>query len=245
MKKIVIALFLVLISTSILIFYHYGRTIWYPVAVNIKGKRTVAEVIDIYGEKTKNQLSPLFKKAGLKYPPEKLALVAFKDTQILEIWASDNQPSFTLIKSYPIKAASGVLGPKLTEGDRQVPEGIYHIDSFNPNSSFHLSMKLNYPNAFDLKYAKLEARNEPGSNIFIHGKAVSIGCLAMGDEGIEELFSLVNATKREHTTVLISPIDPSKNKLIVPPKAPSWTGKLYGEIMSKYRTINSAYYVSN
>ncbi|NJN46820.1 MAG: L,D-transpeptidase family protein [Candidatus Competibacteraceae bacterium] len=93
------------------------------------------------------------------------------------------------IKHYPVLAASGTLGPKLCEGDRQVPEGIYRIKSLNPNSAYHLSLELDYPNAFDLRQAERDGRNNPGSAICIHGKAVSVGCLAMGDTAIEELYS--------------------------------------------------------
>lgn len=203
------------------------------------GKKTVAEVINTYSEPTLNKLVPLFEKESITYPPKKLALMAFKDTNILELWASNEDSEYKLITSYPIKAASGELGPKLREGDRQVPEGIYKIIGFNPNSSYHLSMKLNYPNEFDLKHAEAEGRSEPGTNIFIHGRSVSIGCLAMGDPAIEQLFSLVYATGRENTTVLISPTDPSKNKLVVPSNAPAWTSNLYQNIEGHYQEINS------
>ena len=143
-----------------------------------------------------------------------------------------------MITSYPIKAASGELGPKLKEGDKQVPEGIYKIEGFNPNSAYHISMKLNYPNEFDTYQANQEGRAEPETNIFIHGKASAIGCLAMEDEAIEELFTLVHDAGRSKTTVLISPTNPSLNNLEIPSNAPKWTADLYRQIESKYRTIN-------
>ena len=92
---------------------------------------------------------------------------------------------------YPIQGASGDIGPKLIEGDRQVPEGLYEIIGFNPNSSYHISMQLNYPNDFDLKHASAEGRDHSGNNIFIHGKDESIGCLAMGDAAIDFLLVVV------------------------------------------------------
>ena len=195
-------------------------------------------------DQTRQDLAPLFTKAGISYPSSKLALLAFKDTDELELWASDGIAAYTLIKRYPIKAASGKLGPKLREGDRQVPEGLYKISAFNPNSSYHLSMKINYPNSFDLAHAKAEGRNEPGTNIFIHGKAVSIGCLAMGDDAIEQLFTLVSIVGRANTTVLISPTDPSKGELLVPSDAPKWTPELYEKIKAQYALINQAYVVA-
>ena len=99
-------------------------------------------------------------------------------------------------------------------------------------------MKINYPNAYDLKHANAEGREQPDTNIFIHGRAVSIGSLAMGDPAIEQLFSLVYATGKSNTTVLISPTDPSKSKLVVPQDAPAWTSDLYEKITNEYSTIN-------
>jgi len=71
------------------------------------------------------------------------------------------------VADYRITAASGTAGPKLREGDRQVPEGIYRIVGLNPNSRYHLSMKLDYPNAFDRHQAARDGRARPGSDIFI------------------------------------------------------------------------------
>lgn len=226
-----------LLSLCAFLFFQYGQALWQPMVLKVTGTYTVSEMVDKYGEKTKQQLEPFFRKAGIQYPPKKLALISFKDSKVLELWASDNESNYSFIKAYTIKAASGKLGPKLREGDHQVPEGMYKIIGLNPNSSYHLSMKLNYPNPFDLKHAKAESRHEPGTNIFIHGRAVSVGCLAMGDPAIEELFSLVHATGKENTTVLISPTDPSKSTLTVPENAPSWTPVLYEKITNKYRQI--------
>lgn len=214
--------------------YQYGRGLWFPLVLKAKGMRSVSDVIDLYSQEANERLLPAFKKAGVSYPPKHIALIAFKDTKVLQLWASDTRVSSTLILEYPVLAASGEPGPKLREGDRQVPEGLYQIEGLNPNSAFHLSMKLNYPNAFDLKKAKLEGRTEPGSNIFIHGKAVSVGCLAMGDKVIEELFSLVYATGKKNVEVLISPVDPSKNTLSAPDTAPEWTEVLYQDIATHY-----------
>jgi murein L,D-transpeptidase YafK len=237
-RKLVVYLLLLI---GILLAYQFGRSIWHPVALKMMDKKTIENVIEAYSETTNEALSPVFTAAGITYPPNKLALVAFKDTNTLEVWASNEESNYTFIKSYPIKAASGKLGPKLREGDKQVPEGIYQIISFNPNSAYHLSMKLDYPNSFDLNHAQAEGRNEPGTNIFIHGQDVSIGCLAMGDKAIEQLFSLVYTTGQENTTVLISPTDPSKNKLEIPNDAPAWTGTLYQNIKKQYSIINSKY----
>jgi murein L,D-transpeptidase YafK len=101
-----------------------------------------------------------------------------------------------------------VLGPKLREGDRQVPEGVYRIASLNPNSRFHLSMEVNYPNDFDRAMAAKDGRVNLGGQIFIHGGTASIGCLAMGDAVIERLFVLVARVGRENVRVVIAPGEP-------------------------------------
>lgn len=227
----------IIVFIVIALFYTYGRGIWYPILLKIKGKQTLSSVIEKYEETTWQNFSLFFEKAGIAYPPKQLALIAFKDEKILHVWAANGDDVYKPIRSYPILASSGVLGPKLREGDRQVPEGLYKIIGFNPNSSYHLSMKLNYPNAFDLKYAKKEGRNTPGTNIFIHGRAASVGCLAMGDLAIEELFTLIHAVGRENTEVLISPSDPKKGKLVVPKGSPEWTGELYEDIENEYKKI--------
>ncbi len=128
----------------------------------------------------------LFAAKKLAYPPRTLFLRAFKDERTLEIWAADDPAKpMQWIKSYRIAAMSGDLGPKRREGDRQAPEGFYRIDRFNPKSSYHLSLGLNYPNASD---RILSDRDRPGSDIFIHGAEVSIGCLAMTDPMIQEIY---------------------------------------------------------
>jgi len=226
---IYIALSLLVILAYIFI-YFYGRGIWHPVYTKLLGSKTTEQVIKRYGQSAEYRLIPYFKKAGVRYPPNKLALIALKNEKQLELWASNND-EWNYINTYPIKAASGTLGPKLKEGDRQVPEGIYKIIGLNPNSSYHLSMKLNYPNKFDLYHAEMEGRSEPGSNIFIHGKKFSIGCLAMGDDAIEELFVLIYKTGKENVKVIISPYDFRKVSLFhVPANSPEWTNILYLKI---------------
>ena len=129
-----------------------------------------------------------FADAGLSYPPKEVFLRAFKRERVLELWArgTGGERRFRLVHVYPVLAASGDAGPKRREGDGQVPEGFYVVDRFNPRSQFHLSLGLDYPNASDLRRAHDPAA--PGSDIFIHGDAVSIGCLAMGDAAIEEIY---------------------------------------------------------
>lgn len=114
----------------------------------------------------------------------------FKEENELEIWlrASDE---FKLFKTYDICNYSGALGPKLKEGDRQSPEGFYGVDkaAMNPNSTYHLSFNLGFPNLFD------QANQRTGSFLMVHGNCVSIGCYAMTDEGIEEIYLIVEAAQ--------------------------------------------------
>ncbi|GBC59806.1 hypothetical protein DENIS_0747 [Desulfonema ishimotonii] len=225
-NKMVIA---VIVFSGILTLYFYGRGLWHPVYTKVRGVKNVADVMAEYGPLAEPDLRKKFKEAGAVFPPEKAALLAVKDERIIELWAGSNG-KWTYISEYPILAASGVSGPKLREGDRQVPEGIYRITGLNPNSSYHLSMKLNYPNAFDLKNATLEGRTAPGSDIFIHGKSVSIGCLAIGDAAIEALFVLVGIIGVANTEVIIAPGDPRKSPLIAPEGSAQWVNELYHTI---------------
>lgn len=132
------------------------------------------------------RLEELFKKAGLAYPPRRIYLRVFKFEGECELWAANrSEGQLKKIKTYVICASSGNLGPKRREGDMQVPEGFYHISAFNPWSNFHLSLKIDYPNASD---RILSNRRHPGGDIFIHGSCVTIGCIPLRDDPIEEIY---------------------------------------------------------
>ncbi len=221
--------------------YAFGRSYWEPALRELQGRQSVDSVLQHYGDAASNRLVPYFKNASVSFPPKKVTLLALKQERKLEVWAQDDaagagEAPYVFIRDYDIRRASGVAGPKLREGDRQVPEGFYEIEGLNPNSSYHLSMKLNYPNSFDLRHARAEGRTEPGSNIFIHGKAQSVGCLAMGDEVIEELFVLTALAGRENVKVVIAPSDPRHRVIEADPVSmPAWTPELYREISREFR----------
>lgn len=205
----------------------WGRAIWVPAYRALAGDRTVAEVVAEYGERATHRLAAKFEAAGSVYPPSAVALVGLKAERRLELWASDGD-AWRHVADYEITAASGVTGPKLREGDRQVPEGLYRIVGLNPNSRYHLSMELDYPNAFDRHHAARDGRADPGSDIFIHGKAVSVGCLAVGDHAIEELFVLTASIGRSNVNVVIAPFDGRRAPLLpVPDGLPPWSPELY------------------
>jgi murein L,D-transpeptidase YafK len=139
-------------------------------------------------------------KATKEVPPELLSLFRqkkmpkhspilvriFKEEAELEVWKQDTSGRFQILKTYPICRWSGDLGPKLYEGDRQAPEGFYTVtpELMNPNSNYYLSINTGYPNSFD------KANNRDGSLLMIHGDCLSMGCFAMTDEQISEIYSL-------------------------------------------------------
>ena len=192
--------------------------------------RTVDDVVKLHGPSADKTLQAKFTKMGVKYPPKKIAFLAFKQERRFELWSEDGG-KWHFVHEYPILGASGMAGPKLREGDLQVPEGIYQITVLNPNSSYHLSMKLSYPNAFDLNKAQAEKRKHLGGDIFIHGKNVSIGCLALGDAAIEELFTFVARLGKENVEVIVAPNDFRVRKGLPQLRyEPTWLPELYDHL---------------
>lgn len=113
---------LLVVSTGVMLaMFFYGRSIWSPVYQKIVGKQTMEDVVTIYGDPARSRLIPFFKVAGVSYPPKKITLLAIKDMAKLELWA-ESPAEMKHIRTYPIKALSGTSGPKLNEGDKQVPE---------------------------------------------------------------------------------------------------------------------------
>jgi len=154
-----------------------------------------------------------FQQCGLSYPPQNIFIKIIKDEKILELYVKE-EGNYQLFKTYPFCAASGTLGPKRKEGDLQVPEGIYYIDRFNPASNFYLSLGINYPNKQD---KKLSDPIKPGGDIFIHGNCVSIGCVAITDDLIKEVYWLAVQAKsagQQKIPVHIFPFDLSNTNKI-------------------------------
>jgi hypothetical protein len=135
----------------------------------------------------------LFAEAHVAFPPAQMLLRAFKKERRLELWAASRAgASLAHVTTYEICMTSGELGPKRQEGDGQVPEGFYTLSDYNPASRFHLGMLVSYPNLSD---RILGDKRHPGSEIMIHGKCVSIGCLAMSDERDQEIFLAASALR--------------------------------------------------
>ena len=172
-------------------------------------------------EARKPHLKQLADDAG-----ERLVILVFKQERRLELLA----PGWRDTLAYPLTAFSGTLGPKLKEGDGQIPEGVYAVTFLNPNSLCYLALRLNYPNADDQRWATQDGRTNLGSDIMIHGKNETFGCVALGDDAIEDLFYLAHAIGIQNIEVLIAPYDMRKGRNPEMEKNPSpW----YPELCTK------------
>lgn len=143
--------------------------------------------------KVEDSIKAEFKQKGLDWPVKYMYVRAFKLERQLEVWVKgDYTEAFQLFKIYKVCATSGTYGPKRKEGDKQIPEGFYYINEFNPNSNYHLALGLNYPNASD---AILSDPQKPGGDIYIHGNCVTIGCLPITDSLIEQVYYMASVVK--------------------------------------------------
>ena len=155
-----------------------------------------------------------FSALGLEYGAT-IFIRIFKDPGVLEIWVESDDGAFVNFKNYDICTFSGNLGPKLKQGDNQSPEGFYFVSAgrLNPWSRFHLSFNLGYPNQYDRSHGRT------GSALMVHGNCVSIGCYAMTDSYINEIYALtVSALKSGQPFVRVH----------------SFPFKLESEALSKY-----------
>jgi hypothetical protein len=214
-----------------------------PLAVSLMSQakvKTVSDRVQEFGEVVDARLAPLFRAAGVAYPPPALLLVGLKHERELQIYAKNEAGKFKFVHRYPVLAASGQAGPKLRQGDYQVPEGFYKIHLLNPNSRFHLSLRVNYPNAFDQEKAELEGRTDLGGDIMIHGSNVSVGCLAMGDPAAEDLFVLAARTGLPKIEVLLVPHD-FRNRALAeakpPTLTPAWTSELWKRLAGRLEAL--------
>lgn len=164
-----------------------------------------------------------------------LAILVFKSEKRVEVWAYRAQ-KWSLLREYPVIGATGSAGPKLIEGDRQIPEGIYRIAEMNPHSRYHMSCKLDYPNAFDRKMAEQDGRVKLGGDVCLQGKAGSNGCIALGDPAMEDLYALIERTGRPNAKVIIAPNDLREH---IPVKNPHlkilWIKDLYVSLCTELK----------
>ena len=175
--------------------------------------KTVDDRLAEFGAPARERWRVRFAAVGASYPPSEVAFLALKEERVLEVYAPIEGAStaWRRIAAFPIIGASGDAGPKLREGDLQVPEGIYRVESLHPNSLFHAALRLDYPNEFDRSMASRDGRTSQGAplggDIMIHGHDHSVGCLAMGDPAIEELFTLAADAGADAVRVVIAPWD--------------------------------------
>jgi len=225
-----------LMRRLILIFLLLHGICLHAMAPKLNWEKAIDNAITRYGLQKEPELIRMFDKAHVHYPPSEIALLAFKKEQHVELWAKNQNNAWRPIHTYPLTAFSGRLGPKLKEHDRQIPEGIYRLTMLNPFSSMHLSMMLNYPNYYDRLQASKDGRTRLGGDIFVHGKSLSVGCLAIGDKAIDQLFLLARRVGLNHVQVIISPNDLRRDKPATNTFAqPRWLPELYKQIAQALR----------
>jgi murein L,D-transpeptidase YafK len=196
---------------------------------------TVEERLAEFGAAARARMAPSFAAARIGYPPSRAVLVGLKAERRVELYAAGPRGELRYVRSYRVLAASGSFGPKLRVGDLQVPEGFYRIVSLNPDSRYHVSLRLDYPNARDRRRAEAEGRSDLGGDIMIHGSNVSIGCLALGDPAAEELFALAADMGAPQLSVILSPIDFRRASGATPVRP--WLPDLYGELRAALEQI--------
>lgn len=138
-------------------------------------------------------------------PGNPIYIRIFKEERILEIWIKDSS-KYRLFKTYPVCYFSGGFGTKTRENDGKSPEGFYTIAplQLNPSSHYHLAINIGYPNQLE------KIKGYSGTDIMIHGNCVSIGCYAMTDPQIDDIYTLVYKTFKAGQTVIPLHIFPFK-----------------------------------
>ena len=205
---------------------------------SLKEKQTIESASAQYSAKVDGSLQTNFVKTQIDSTNFEMAILAFKKEQVLEVYVRKNKTeNWKLLKKYGFTAFSGKIGPKLKEGDRQIPEGIYQMEYLNPNSRYHLSIKVSYPNAFDKKMAKQDGRTDLGGDIMIHGKNVTIGCIPLGDDNIEEVYILATKAKNRRFPIIIAPHDFRTNKTFPKIESVSWESDLYDQIVAELKNF--------
>jgi len=190
-----------------------------------KGTRKLSQVLCYLDSQVKSSI----RNHPFLLDGEEIVLIGLKTEKRVELWKK-HKGKHVYIRSYRFTGYSGVLGPKLREGDLQIPEGLYVISYMNPNSSFHLSMKVNYPNAFDRAKGKLDRRTRLGGDIFIHGKTVTVGCIPIGDSAIEELFYIIGKNGYKNTRVILAPWDFRTKGNFPSISTVTWENELYRKV---------------
>lgn len=214
---------LLLVATGCWVLYGGGRRYLSPA--------TVDERLAEYGPRVREKFASLSDAEWAALGNGELCVVVLKRERAVRLhWRAASTGAWRLLRTYTITAASGGPGPKLREGDRQVPEGVYAVESLHPNSRFHLALRVAYPSEADRAQARLDGRDHRtlGGDIMIHGGAGSIGCVAMGDEAIEEVFVLSAMVGVERVRLLMCPSGTPEKEITS--KTPAWVADRYREL---------------
>ncbi|MEZ4936979.1 MAG: L,D-transpeptidase family protein [Crocinitomicaceae bacterium] len=157
-------------------------------------QKTYSRVRTAYSEK-ESSLKKELEAKGFEFSKiNKIFIRALKKEMDLEVWIQKSDGKYHLFKTYKFCSFSGILGPKMKQGDLQIPEGVYTIDRFNPWSNFYLSLGVSYPNKADRINSPYKSK---GGDIFIHGNCVTIGCIPITDEFIKEFYVLCVESKNK------------------------------------------------
>lgn len=204
---------------------------------------TVAQALARYGEEARELLRAQCKSAGVVYPPKRIVLLALKDRKQLLMFAGGNGAAgagaaggisganqrLALVQTFPLVSYSGGLGPKLREGDLQIPEGNYRITGSSARDM--LSLAVDYPNAFDRARGLEDHRKKLGGDILIHGGSVSTGCIVVSNEQMQEVFVALDDVGFRNVQLLIAPCDLTKSQPQLNwSKQPKWLPKLYAQL---------------
>ncbi|MDH3702710.1 MAG: L,D-transpeptidase family protein [Alphaproteobacteria bacterium] len=205
--------------------------IWLAINIMPRAHYSIDERLVEFGDAARSRLLAHFLRAGVAYPPAKVVLVGLKAERQLQLYAAGQNGRLRFVRAYPVLAAAGGPGPKLREGDRQVPEGLYPIRYLNPNSAAYVSLMIGYPNRFDRARAREEGRRSLGGQIVIHGPTTgTAGCLAMRAPVVEELFTLAADAGVNNTRIVLSPRDFRRSKEPAAVMRSPWNRALYARI---------------
>lgn len=188
----------------------------------------------------KATLEDRFARLGIPFPPAGVYIRVFKVERVVEVWVqSSGEARYRKLVTYPVCAVSGWLGPKRGQGDLQIPEGFYEVESFNPASDYHLSLRVNYPNQAD-RLAGMTAHSGLGGDIYLHGGCETIGCVPITDEHIRELYWLAVEARAAGVRRIPVHIFPTR----LDDAGIDWLGSFFGgepELMTFWQRMKEGY----
>lgn len=190
---------------------------------------TVVQALKQFGPDAKKRLLAEFQSAGVAYPPKSVSVLSLKNERLLFIFARGKEGKWKQVAIHPIVACSGELGPKLKEGDMQVPEGFYNTSALDAGT--HLCLWVDYPNREDRVNARAEHRTKLGGNIQIHEGVYSTGCVVLNHDDMADLFVLAHDVGINNVSLIIAPCNLlAKEPGIDLSKQPKWLPTLYKDL---------------